>query len=1021
MAELKKLVCKRKTIRMRVTACYNRVSSFHSLTKLQRSTERVNLLDYKEDLCNFDDLIQNIKYADSDAIDDDDLQKEIDTCAEYRSKIQECIVHLDSLKQVSSNTANTNTVEAARSLLKQPVAPLPSFSGNENEDLMKFIREFELTTAAYAYPDRDLLILLIQQVSGKAKTLLSSLEADKQSYKDAKDLLVAAFASPENLKFSSINKLSNLHLGYGDDPFEFISKVKMLSESVNSLKMSNDDFLQFFVWRGLNENFKSHLIQITNKTKPSFREIVDNFFIANERYSHSQKPYKAKNFASNKSPNANEKSSTSFAMKVNSKSQNSLSNCYLCSSIDKDANHQIYSCPQFKTPRDKLDKIKNLNGCCKCASLKHKSSDCKFKFKRKCRHCSSWHFDFLCPQGSTGSQTAQSANVTSNTLNTDAKSGVVSLQSLSFHTLLPTFSFAVQENGTMYCGLSDRGSQSSLVSERLVSSQNFKVLEKNVRLTIRGFNVPQSYSSSLVEVPLKFGDTIHLVAALVIPEIKIYLDLPQLGTVVNHFKEKGYKLADSFLNQNSNSVSDIDFVLRSDASYCLVGRDIRFGSKSLYVNSPAGALLLGDINYLLHDLPHLLTSETFVNTAQISQSSDHSRSISNTEPISKTCVSSHLTHAFFVSDFVQPFHEDDLDFASLVSDSCLTVMSDKGKVKHYELQAAADQILESECYKYTNYDTQVYNDESVELHDTLGDYALKNISRDSDGRIKVPLLWNGQVSHHLGKNKNLSKAILKSNLKKLSGEHLKLMDQTIKDQVKAGIIEGVDNIDQFLLEHPEHSFLPHMGVFKLDRETTKCRIVFLNNLCEKDPSKKITISHNQAMFAGPTLNQKLSSAFLQLRFGAYLLTYDLKKTFNQLLLNSNDQNKLLFYWYRNVDKKDYSLVVYRNVRLSFGLRCSPFLLMISLYYILVLESESDPAALKDLKCLMYSLLYMDNGAVAVNSLEELNWAYEQLPSVFSPYQFEVQQLTTNDLNLQEKINHDYGESPEVCVKLFGLM
>ena len=201
-------------------------------------------------------------------------------------------------------------------------------------------------------------------------------------------------------------------------------------------------------------------------------------------------------------------------------------------------------------------------------------------------------------------------------------------------------------------------------------------------------------------------------------------------------------------------------------------------------------------------------------------------------------MSSHLTHGFFVSDFVQPFREDDLDFASLVSDSSLTVMSDKGKVKHSELQAAADQILESECYKYTTYDTQVYNDESVELHDTLVDYALKNISRDSDGRIKVPLLWNGQVSHHLGKNKNLSKAILKSNLKNLSGKHLKLMDQPIKDQAKAGIIERVDNIDQFLLEHPEHSFLPHMGVFKLDRETTKPRILFLSNLCEKDPSKK---------------------------------------------------------------------------------------------------------------------------------------------------------------------------------------
>ena len=297
--------------------------------------------------------------------------------------------------------------------------------------------------------------------------------------------------------------------------------------------------------------------------------------------------------------------------------------------------------------RDKLNKIKNLNGCCKCASLKYNSSDCKFKFKRKCHHCSSWHFDFLCPQGSTGSQTDQSADITSNMLNTDAKSRVVSLQSLSFQTLLPTFSFALQENGTTFHGLSDRGSQSSFVSESLASSQNLKVLEKNVTLTIRGFNVPQSYSSGLVEVSLKFWNTIHLVAAFVIPEIKIYLDLPQLGTVVNNFKEKGHKLADSFLNKNANSVSGIDFVLGSDASYCLVGRDIRFGSKSLYVHSPVGALLLDDINYL-HDLPHLPTSETFKNAAQVSQSSDHSQSISNTEPISKSCMGSHPTCIFCI-------------------------------------------------------------------------------------------------------------------------------------------------------------------------------------------------------------------------------------------------------------------------------------------------------------------------------------------------------------------------------------
>ena len=139
------------------------------------------------------------------------------------------------------------------------------------------------------------------------------------------------------------------------------------------------------------------------------------------------------------------------------------------------------------------------------------------------------------------------------------------------------------------------------------------------------------------------------------------------------------------------------------------------------------------------------------------------------------------------------------------------------------------------------------------------------------------------------------------------------------------------------------------------------------------------------MFSGPCLNQKLSSALMQLRFGRYLLTYDLKKAFNQLLLSETDQSKLLFYWFNNIEKNDFSLVTYKNVRLSFGLKCSPFLLMISLYYILVTQSKDDKVDLRNLKQLMYSLLYMDNGAITADSKDELEWAYDKLESIFSPY------------------------------------
>ena len=1010
-AKLKKLVCRRKTIRAQVSRCNNRCSAYNTFSDSDRATESALLLDYKEDLSKFDELIQNLKYNDSVTFDEKELQVEMDTCDEYRCKILECLAILDSISssRISSNTSlrNNNLTDAARSLLKQPTAPLPKFSGEEGEDLLKFLREFTLTTSSYSYPDRDLLLLLIQQTSGKAKTLLNSLELDNQSFQEAKDLLTVAFASPEIRKFSSIKKLNELHLGFNDDPFEYIAKVKMLIESVKSLNICSDDFLQYYVWTGLNERFQNHLIQITTKTKPSIKEIVDNFFIANERYALSVKSRLAKKSVF--------KENTATNLAINVKTKSKFLDCTLCSKDGgSPVNHSISRCTEYKTATSKIDRLKKLGGCLKCSSLTHKADNCKFKFKRKCRNCSKWHFDFLCSHNLNGNQNEGKKKETADS--TATNSGVVVLQSFSCDSVLPTFSFSINKNGKLLRGLSDRGSQSSFITESVASNQNLRCLQENVKLTIKGFNELKHYVSRLVEVPIHSGNLTFKIPCLVVPKIDINLKLPGLGKVVKNLKEKGYYLADEFLTETSDNISSVDFVLGSDHSRFLAGQDVCFGKLSMYIDTHIGIMLLGNVNNLNKDLSSLsyfnpITTELCTNEIEM-------------QNVGNVGSSDYEAHTFFISHF-DNFVSDEiqnLDFSPVHTNANLTVLN-KGKVVEDKLQIATDEILEAECNKYINLDSNHYNDESNELHESLIDYTLRNISRSEDGRIVVPLLWNGKVAPFLSKNQRLSKIILKSNFKKLQKNgNLELVDQTFRDQLDAGIIERIENLDQFLEEHPEHSFLPHMSIVKLDRDTTKCRVVFLSNLCELDRvNKKLGISHNQALHAGPSLNYKLASALLQLRFGSHLLIYDLKKAFNQLVLNPRDQHKLLFFWYRNIKKGDYSLVAYKNVRLSFGLRCSPFLLMISLYYILVLESEHDHPDLKNLKHSMYNLFYMDNGALSADSNLELENAYEKLKSIFSPYKFSVQQICTNDLKLQDMISEETGEQPTDCVKLLGLM
>ena len=128
-------------------------------------------------------------------------------------------------------------------------------------------------------------------------------------------------------------------------------------------------------------------------------------------------------------------------------------------------------------------------------------------------------------------------------------------------------------------------------------------------------------------------------------------------------------------------------------------------------------------------------------------------------------------------------------------------------------------------------------------------------------------------SSSIRKKLNLSKKILQSNLKKLfkSPDKLKLMDDAISEQFKLGIIEKIPNLDEYWLTHPNCSFLPHMVVFNEKRETTKCRVVFLSNLCERNSAEPNAISHNQAILSGPSLNQKLAAALIHLRFDPNLL------------------------------------------------------------------------------------------------------------------------------------------------------
>ena len=167
---------------------------------------------------------------------------------------------------------------------------------------------------------------------------------------------------------------------------------------IQALKMVVDDFVRYFIWRGLNSDFQAHLVAITNKSKPSLTEINDSIFEATNRYikqncgEKNLLDVKRKTF---NTPKTNSQEFGAAAVNVN-RSDKPKIYCLLCFKDKRDKNHLMRDCPIYKSSRSKYDKLKQLKCCTKCSFSNHESNSCKFVFKTNCRFCNGPHMSYLC-------------------------------------------------------------------------------------------------------------------------------------------------------------------------------------------------------------------------------------------------------------------------------------------------------------------------------------------------------------------------------------------------------------------------------------------------------------------------------------------------------------------------------------------------------------------------------------------------------------------------------------------------
>lgn len=188
----------------------------------------------------------------------------------------------------------------------------------------------------------------------------------------------------------------------------------------------------------------------------------------------------------------------------------------------------------------------------------------------------------------------------------------------------------------------------------------------------------------------------------------------------------------------------------------------------------------------------------------------------------------------------------------------------------------------------------------------------KTLTYDN-GHYEVGIPWK-KTSQSLHNNRKMAVNRLLCTEKRLAKD--KVVAKSYLDVIKTYLSKG------YIRKVPDEElsdtrwYLPHFPIVKMNRDTTKVRIVF--DASAKDKG----VSLNDVIEPGPKLQNGLFEILLRFRKFPVALVCDIEEMYLQIHLAQADRPFFRFLWRGDLSKPPE---VYEFTRVVFGVNCSPFL------------------------------------------------------------------------------------------------
>ena len=225
---------------------------------------------------------------------------------------------------------------------------------------------------------------------------------------------------------------------------------------------------------------------------------------------------------------------------------------------------------------------------------------------------------------------------------------------------------------------------------------------------------------------------------------------------------------------------------------------------------------------------------------------------------------------------------------------------------------------------------------------------------------------------------------------------LREYENIIQEQLAAGIIENIPNQSSEKLNDEDVHYLPHHGVIRKNRETTKLRIVYDGSA--KSPGQQLSL--NDCLPTGPNYIPQLADVLARFRWHRMAITADIEKAFLMIGIQENQRNMLRFLWLKDPYVVNSEVIQLRFCRLVFGLRPSPSILGATLTH--HLDAHRDSHA--ELVELTKKSLYVDDLLTGADNVQEGFELYQDSKELMAKGAFNLRKWNSISHELLQLIN-----------------